>query len=144
MRKHQDLSGKKIGYWQVGEAFKKENGKIYYHCTCVCGKERDVYGSLLSIGKSSSCGCMAKHTEEGLVGQNFGILHVEEKVMINNRTYWRCSCQCGGSKIVLNRDLKDGSVKSCGCRGTFQDSVAKSLEKYFTNELTFLQSRGRA
>lgn len=61
--------------------------------------ERDVYGSLLSIGKSSSCGCMAKHTEEGLVGQNFGILHVEEKVMINNRTYWRCSCQCGEAKL---------------------------------------------
>ena len=53
MKKHQDLRRKKIGFWQVGEAFKKENGKIYYHCTCVCGKERDVYGSLLSIGKSS-------------------------------------------------------------------------------------------
>ena len=27
MRKHQDLRGKKIGFWQVGEAFKKREWK---------------------------------------------------------------------------------------------------------------------
>lgn len=133
MKKHQDLRGKKIGFWQVGEAFKKENGKIYYHCTCVCGKKKDIYGSMLATGKSNSCGCMSHRTKENLVGQDFGLLHVEEKVIINHLTYWRCSCQCGGSKIVLHRDLKNGSVKSCGCRGTFQGSMSKSMEEYYKN-----------
>lgn len=118
---------------QVGESFKKENGKISYHCTCVCGKKKDVYGYLFSTGKSLSCGCMSKIIKEDLVGQDFGLLHVEEKVMINNHTYWRCSCQCGGSKIVLHRDLKNGNVKSCGCRGTFQGSMPKSMEEYYKN-----------
>ena len=76
---------------------------------------------------------MSHRTKENLVGQDFGLLHVEEKVMINNHTNWGCSCRCGGSKIVLHRDLKNGSVKSCGCRGTFQDSMSKSMEEYYKN-----------
>ena len=76
---------------------------------------------------------MSKIIKEDLVGQDFGLLHVEEKVMINNHTYWRCSCQCGGSKIVLHRDLKNGNVKSCGCRGNFQGSMSKSMEEYYKN-----------
>lgn len=131
--KRLDLSDQDIGFWHIGEAFRKENGKIYYHCTCICGKKKDVYGSLLHTGKSLSCGCMAKVTKDDLTGKDFGLLHVEEKLIINHHTYWRCSCKCGGSKIVLHRHLKDGSVKSCGCRGTFQDNVAKSLEKYCMN-----------
>lgn len=66
---------------------------------------------------------MSHRVKENLVGQDFGLLHVEEKVIINHNTYWRCSCKCGKSKIVLHRNLKNGTVKSCGCRGTFQDSI---------------------
>jgi len=29
---------------------------------------------------------------------------------------WRCACSCGGEKVVLGQNLKNGSVRSCGCK----------------------------
>lgn len=59
---------------------------------------------------------------EDLTGQRFGRLTVRERAEkpahISDKTrgiYWRCDCQCGGSKIVLAYNLKQGNVKSCGC-----------------------------
>lgn len=33
----------------------------------------------------------------------------------NNEAMWECKCECGNTKIVSSRNLKDGRVKSCGC-----------------------------
>jgi hypothetical protein len=30
-------------------------------------------------------------------------------------TYWYCECECGGSKIVRGTNVRNGTVKSCGC-----------------------------
>lgn len=119
-----------IGYWKVGEPFLK-GGKIYYHCECICGKKRDVYGSVLSTKRSLSCGCRAKiGNVEDITGKDIGWLHVEEKLEINSHTYWRCSCKCGNKAILSQKQLHDGNVKTCGCRGDVGASIKKSLENY--------------
>lgn len=51
-----------------------------------------------------------------LTGQRFGRLTVLEKVPSkNNRSMWRCVCDCGNEKVVEGRNLKKGLTKSCGC-----------------------------
>lgn len=75
---------------------------------------------------------MAKKVED-LTNKDFGMLHVEEKVIINNRTYWKCKCKCGNYKTVYHNSLKQGFNKTCGCRKTFKDNVQKSLGKYCVN-----------
>lgn len=51
-----------------------------------------------------------------LTGQRFGRLVVIEKAETKNGIVkWKCLCDCGNEKIATGRDLKRGSVKSCGC-----------------------------
>lgn len=52
-----------------------------------------------------------------LTGKKFNRLTVEKRV--ENRpggiTYWLCKCDCGNYTEVKGANLKNGSVKSCGC-----------------------------
>lgn len=73
---------------------------------------------------------MAKKNIEDYTNKKFGMLTVKEKIIINNRTYWRCICECGNEKIVYTNSLRQGFVKTCGCRKTFKNNVQKSLDKY--------------
>lgn len=52
-----------------------------------------------------------------LVGQEFGLLTVVERVE-NSKTgqaRFRCSCTCGGETISYGASLRRGESKSCGC-----------------------------
>ena len=58
MPKKIELTGKVFGYWTVlYESDLRNNGKVYWHCKCECGNEKDVSGTDLRNGKSLSCGC---------------------------------------------------------------------------------------
>ena len=55
-----------------------------------------------------------------LIGCRFGLLTVIERLPLVQSGYkkkarWRCLCDCGNIKDVLETNLKGGSVKSCGC-----------------------------
>jgi len=52
-----------------------------------------------------------------LIGQRFGHLTVLERAENNrhNQTRWRCRCECGSEKVVLQSTLARGDAKSCGC-----------------------------
>lgn len=76
---------------------------------------------------------------ENLINRKFGMLTVIEKVMIDNRTNWRCRCDCGGERIATPTNLKKGYTKTCGCKGTFKALQKKALEKYYVNG-TYLSS----
>lgn len=58
---------------------------------------------------------------EDLTGRKFGRLTVIErsKDHIGKRgkhlPMWLCKCECGTKKIVYTGNLKQGSVRSCGC-----------------------------
>lgn len=60
-----DLSGMKFGRWTVlyqADDKIQPSGKhtTMWHCICDCGNEKDVLGSSLKNGKSTSCGCVLK------------------------------------------------------------------------------------
>ena len=51
-----------------------------------------------------------------LTGKRFNKLTVLKRVPTDNGvTRWECACDCGNTTIVRGSNLKNGSVKSCGC-----------------------------
>lgn len=58
---------------------------------------------------------MSKPSE--LAGRRFGRLVAKERSgsNANGRALWLCLCDCGGTHVVLARELLGGKVKSCGC-----------------------------
>ena len=79
-------------------------------------RKKDVIGSSLRSGKSTSCGCSRANN---LIGLRFGKLEVKKKVgkKIGTGVVWECLCDCGKSTEVRAMYLIRGKVKSCGCLG---------------------------
>lgn len=50
-----------------------------------------------------------------LTDKIFGRLTATERIFQNNKTYWRCVCSCGETKVTQARNLTAGNTKSCGC-----------------------------
>lgn len=51
-----------------------------------------------------------------LKGKKFNRLVVIEKAYKkNNKTYWRCVCDCGKEVCVEAQKIRNGHTKSCGC-----------------------------
>lgn len=62
---------------------------------------------------------MAKY--EDLVGKKFNMLTVIclTDTKVHKMPGWLCKCDCGGEKIVARYHLTSNSVKSCGCKITY-------------------------
>ena len=52
-----------------------------------------------------------------LTGKRFGKLVVIREIGLNKwqSVEWLCKCDCGGTKITSEDNLKRGHCKSCGC-----------------------------
>ena len=120
---YKDLTGNQYGRLTVlNKAFSK-NGRLYWHCKCDCGNEKDIRGDSLTSGKTTSCGCYQKEkiTQiasqiEDLTGQKFNRLTVLRRDFSKtNKVFWRCKCDCGNETSVDTTSLKTGRTKSCGC-----------------------------
>jgi hypothetical protein len=52
-------------------------------------------------------------------GNKYGLLTVieetDKRVPSNRCIKWRCKCECGNIKIVSGHNLRQGTVRSCGC-----------------------------
>lgn len=52
-----------------------------------------------------------------LAGQRFGRLTVVGRsATIGKNVRWLCRCDCGSEHVVYGQNLRNGSVKSCGCQ----------------------------
>lgn len=67
-----------------------------------------------------------------ITGQRFGRLMLLERLpkYKNNKTYYRCLCDCGNECFASGSHLAEGSVKSCGCL------VSESARKRMINKFT--------
>lgn len=59
---------------------------------------------------------MGKFIDE--TGNKYGYLTVIERHGTSNdkQAIWKCKCICGKEHLVKGRDLRDGVVRSCGCK----------------------------
>ena len=117
MSKTIDITNQHFGNWTVLQKSPSRNGSTYWLCKCSCGTIREVAGKSLRNGTSLSCGCQRKSTKLDLLGQRFGNLVViqEAQNKDNGRTAWLCQCDCGNTKIIGTKELRNGETKSCGC-----------------------------
>lgn len=60
------------------------------------------------------------HTLIDLTGKKFGLLTVVSHFKRNKfgQNTWKCVCKCGSTKTIVGHHLRQGSSRSCGCRGT--------------------------
>lgn len=143
MSKKLDISGQKYGRLTALEKSGKDRfGSSLWRCKCDCGNETIVLLCNLRRGYTKSCGCLLKEIQNNktrariklklkikeskikirfakydLSGKKFNRLTVLclGGEMKNGRNKWLCRCDCGEETIVCTGNLKNGSVKSCGC-----------------------------
>ena len=114
-----DLVGQYFGKLLVKQDSGKRasNGGIIWTCQCECGNIVDIPGNNLTRKKYGQISCGKCIKAEDLTGQKFGKLTAIENTgkKINGKYVWKCLCDCGNYTEVHSANLKNGSVKSCGC-----------------------------
>lgn len=141
-----DLTGQRFGRLTVirehPEPYRSPAGKPTrrWVCRCDCGREVTVLQNSLTAkgGHAQSCGCLQKEKasrpKKDLTGRRFGRWTVirraplPKKAATGERNGWLCRCDCGTSRVVLNRSLVDGSSRSCGC-DTAEKAAQRVLEE---------------
>lgn len=120
--RYPNLVGKVFGELTVLEKGSTDkNGHISWICQCSCGNLKEVAGTNLIQGHTTSCGCIHSKTTseqslEDLTGQTFGKLTVMYRAANKNgRVTWHCKCSCGTEIDVTANNLKSGHTLSCGC-----------------------------
>lgn len=74
-----------------------------------------------------------------LTAKTFGRLHVIEEGGIKEfpsgqkRRLWKCKCECGNERTVLESNLKNGKTTSCGCLQKERTSFARRSD--LTNKI---------
>ena len=114
-----DLVGQYFGKLLVKQDSGKRasNGGIIWTCECECGNIVDIPGGNLTRKKYGQITCGKCIKAEDLSGQKFGKLTAIENTgkKVNDKYVWKCLCDCGNYTEVHSANLKNGSVKSCGC-----------------------------
>lgn len=114
-----DLVGQYFGKLLVKQDSGKRasNGGIIWTCECECGNIVDIPGGNLTRKKYGQITCGRCIKAEDLTGQKFGKLTAIENTgkKTNDKYVWKCLCDCGNYTEVHSANLKNGSVRSCGC-----------------------------
>jgi len=112
-KKRQDsfFIGKRFDRLVVLSLDRNDGSDRYWLCRCDCGNEKVIAGRHL-LGKTKSCGCLARSKFIDLTGRKFGRWTV---LSYSGKHMWKCRCECGVEKEILGASLKNGSSLSCGC-----------------------------
>lgn len=62
-----------------------------------------------------------------ITGQKYGkLIPIAYAYTKNNKSFWKCLCDCGNEPIINLNNLKQGLVKSCGCLRTHKQNPGES------------------
>ena len=136
MSKKLNLLNKKFGLLTVIENNGIKNQKTNWRCQCECGDFIDVSGNDLRSNHTQSCGCLRNKTLKTkssimMVGKTFNYLTVIKvsDIRIGNKLSFECICKCGNIKITSGKYLRQGKVKSCGCKKVERNTIEQKGEK---------------
>ncbi len=147
MTKHSDMIGQVFNRLTVISYYGVDKGRrILWLCECNCGSGKEVIVPTCDLknGHTKSCGCLKREAGAARViditGQKFGRLTVISHSGSNEdrRSLWLCKCDCDGKEVtVTGKELRNGSVKSCGCLSReISSKNGKLNKKYNTYDLT--------
>ena len=114
--KKNDLTGQTFGNLTVIKQADEKIGEARaWECQCKCGNIVIARTGDLTSGSRTSCGC-GNPLRFNLVGQKFNKLTVIEKIgSENQKTIWKCQCECGNITTATTDQLRGNHKKSCGC-----------------------------
>lgn len=91
-----EMAGLIFGNWSVIKLSYVKNGhKTYWQCKCLCGTIKDVRGTDLTNGHSSSCGCIQDKRLNRL-----------KHGMSNTQTYWSWISMIKRCSVHKRKDFK--------------------------------------
>lgn len=115
-----NIEGRRFGkLTAIAPTNKRTNtGYVIWKCRCDCGNEVEVSRNSLIQGITHSCGCAKQNNTKHLEGMKFGDVTVMKKIKQNGSyVIWRCKCDCGREFNVQGKNLLNGNITNCGCRG---------------------------
>lgn len=139
-RPHEDLAGRTYGRLTVLRYLYSDRHGPIWECQCSCHQKTilQVYGSNLTSGNTTSCGCIQKERTsqthfKDLTNKRFGKLTALYTIGKQNGSYiWHCKCDCGRYSDVISSNLLMGTTKSCGhCIASYGE---KFIEEYLKNK----------
>lgn len=86
---------------------------LKYNCSFTCIKKRaNKYNIIIKKGNPGG------HNRIDMIGKVFGQLTVisYSYTKSNKRLQWNCLCSCGKNCVSDGVDLRQGKIKTCGCR----------------------------
>lgn len=105
----------------------QEAKRTYWRVRCSCGEEFSALATNIKRENTTKCQlCRGGY----IVGERFGELTVERRVIVNGKVMWECRCSCGNITKPIRKDsLVSGHTRSCGClqRKHIQSLNAKNL-----------------
>src|SRR3990167_933333 len=109
----------KLNFYNLTLLSDYKNVRTRITLKCHCGKIFTALPEDVLYRNRISCGCKRKiaglYTKEDLSNTTVNNLSILERVIVNNRTKWKCVCKCGNFYIASHSRLKSGLAKSCGC-----------------------------
>ena len=156
MAKAANLVGQKFGKLLVIKRIENnKRGNTMWLCQCDCGNKKEALGYDLTHGRTVSCGCLPvgkpSPNRMDLTGKKFGRLTVvslcEEK-STGGILMWECKCDCGNTTYVRGSNLKNGHVKSCGCKSKeeqlnrYEDITGKRVGRLIVSKKAGRTKRG--
>jgi hypothetical protein len=124
MPSRRNIAGTTIGNIQVLSVagFNSDRKRYLYNCRCSCGKEflrdQDTLVNAKNKMRAASCGCerMSGTRKYFETGEKIGRFTILSRFKSNEwHTRSLAQCECGKIKIVINHELRNGQVQSCGC-----------------------------
>lgn len=119
------------------------NKRRYWRCICDCGQETFVNASALKRQSTLSCGCYNKERiiETSRIDETnhrYGKLTVlGYDHTTNNKSYWKCMCDCGNITVVSGPALRTGNTSSCGLCN-FKSKGEQAIQNYLEkNNISF-------
>lgn len=133
MNKIKNYIGTEIGKFEILNQ-KRENNKTYLYCKCKkCGKEKWIAQGYV---KRTKC-CEFNHSSTefkplDLTNQTINNILILEKTEQRKRgsVIWKCRCFCGKVFYAPLYRIKNGEIKSCGCkRKVYRKENFKKLQE---------------
>lgn len=91
-----------------------EEGYDVYNCICHCGTKCEARGKALRMNRLRTCGCNLDY--EDLAGRKFNNLTVIRNTNIRRADRYLVACECSVEFEVNGTQLRNGYVRSCGCK----------------------------
>ena len=127
-----DEAGNTFGDLQVIERVGTNNDKkAIWKVRCSCGEVFVTSGKHLRGGRTKCRSCNykdnAKKRRVDITGKKFGMLTAIKCFDENNYRQWLFMCDCGRYKVCDKEAVCCGSTKSCGCLGSYGESIIRKL-----------------